>query len=413
MSTALKGKREACLKHGLKYHVTAFSEGAKSSVHAAVVACLSATSFSRLAFLHTRVHTRFSNPAPTHISWPRSWSFPSSQPGVPSQGCLPRGTHSSSHRLKPAAEVHLQPYGKNHSWPNDNGSRFLLIFCTLLPQSSSILLKNLPAGRRQLPGLGCSPQPPAPRGENPSLGAAAQLRSPGAGRAGVVLGGSASAAEGLRRASPSPQPPGTSPGRRDGKLRRYSGGPRCPGRGVTHTKTPKSRIRMPISIASSLMVGPGGLRQPRAAASHSPLGAGGTGGLQLAPAARGSPARSCPAPAILPGRLTEGSEERRRRPLTGPSRGRVPVTNAACPRAGAAGGGILGISSPRLRLRRGPRLAAVPPRHVSELRRCCPGGSPQAQPPGGSTAEASRCASQANGCAPEKTEPKKIGGKRV
>lgn len=194
MSTALKGKREACLKHGLKYHVTAFSEGAKSSVHAAVVACLSATSFSRLAFLHTRVHTRFSNPAPTHISWPRSWSFPSSQPGVPSQGCLPRGTHSSSHRLKQAAEVHLQPYSKNHRWPNDNGSRFLLIFCTLLPQSSSILLKNLPAGRLQTPRVGVLPAATRTPGREPKPGGSGSAPLPwsreGRGRpGGLSIGG--------------------------------------------------------------------------------------------------------------------------------------------------------------------------------------------------------------------------------
>lgn len=154
----------------------------------------------------------------------------------------------------------------------------------------------------------------------------------------------------------------------------------------THTKTPKSRTRMPISIASSRMVGPGGLRQPRGAASHSPRGAEAPGAArpphaarrQPAPPPRGraaatqSPATFSPGPSIPPSLSLGGCP-----PLTEPPRpvggkrrclqadttagvpsadtgGRVPVTNTVSPPAGA-GGDPGDFPSP-------PRLSPPPPR---------------------------------------------------
>lgn len=119
---------------------------------------------------------------------------------------------------------------------------------------------------------------------------------------------------------------------------------RCPA--ATHTKTPKSSTRMPISIASSRMVRPGGLRQPRAAAaSHSPLGAGGAPGAarplhaavrQLSPSVRGSvaaarsPSRCGPRPSIL----TAGLRGRRGAVLPP-----ADSADAAIEAGGRAGGG--------------------------------------------------------------------------
>lgn len=128
---------------------------------------------------------------------------------------------------------------------------------------------------------------------------------------------------------------------------------------------------MPISIASSRMVGPGGLRQPRGAASHSPLGAAVPGAARPPHAARRQPApppRGRAAAAQSPAGRSPGSsipalslrrrpslEEtprpvgcaergaaarlpRRRRP-----RGRCPAPGAVSP---GAGPGILGVSPP-------------------------------------------------------------------
>lgn len=185
--TALKGKGEACLKRGVKHRVTACSEGRQKQR-----SCSGRrTSFSNqlfTTFLPTYQSANVpSNPAPTHVSRP-----PSPGPGpppapsrwLPGEGCPPRGTHSSPHRHKPAAEVHPQPYRKNHSRPKDNGSRFLLLFCTLLPQSSSVFLKSPPAGRRQTPRAGVLPAATRTPGREPKPG--------GSGSAPRVPGGQGS-----------------------------------------------------------------------------------------------------------------------------------------------------------------------------------------------------------------------------